>query len=114
MHAESILSCVEGRNGSQRLCRQIQLSGERLVSFLTSCCSTLQGQVVHSNQIRPTLLVQGDGTIMGGIVVMRPVTNEVEYIYPETEFGTYPDVQEVCCIKRLSASSTLGHLYESC
>ena len=40
-------------------------------------------------------LVQGDGTIMGGILVMRPVTNEVEYMFPENEFGTYPDIEEV-------------------
>lgn len=33
---------------------------------------------------------------MGGIVVMRPVINEVEYIFPESEFGTYPNVEEVC------------------
>ena len=42
-----------------------------------------------------TILLQGDGTIMGGIVVMRPVTHEVEYIFPENEFGTYPDIEEV-------------------
>ena len=26
---------------------------------------------------------------------MRPVTNEVEYMFPENEFGTYPDIEEV-------------------
>lgn len=26
---------------------------------------------------------------------MQPVTNQVEYIFPENEFGTYPDVEEV-------------------
>lgn len=26
---------------------------------------------------------------------MQPVTNQVEYIFPENEFGTYPDVDEV-------------------
>lgn len=46
---------------------------------------------------------------MGGIVVMRPVTSEVEYIYPETEFGTYPDVEEVCCIKCMSYCLQLRH-----
>ena len=26
---------------------------------------------------------------------MQPVTNQVEYIFPEHEFGIYPDVEEV-------------------
>lgn len=26
---------------------------------------------------------------------MRPVTNEVEYMFAENEFGTYPDIEEV-------------------
>lgn len=39
---------------------------------------------------------QGTGSIMGGILVMQAVTGEVEYIFPEKDFGSYPEAQEVC------------------